>query len=135
MRLVGALALTTSVLLGGCGIRPEERDTVDQPEHSTGQDDVWVVVDGGDLGSGVQLLQMEHGTIGDSEEFYASDTYALSITDGTRNVYLLWYDSVANPFNLKPGDRFRFTASSDNLYDSNLQGFWASPNDVALITE
>ena len=132
IKIVVFLVVATLV---GCS-RNDSSESIlqDKPKNDLPAVDVWIVIADGDFENGEQLLVMEHGMIEESGENWASNTYGLKITNGEREIYLLWNDSPDNPYGLRKGDRFRFTDTiKKRFFDEESNGYRASKQDVQII--
>ena len=132
--LVVFLICATSGCNSSESLTQSSQQTDVDPRVAKHDDEIWTVVGDGDFSEGEQLVVMEHGTIEETGEHWASDTYGLKIRNGERTRYLLWQDSPVNPFKLKRGDEFRFSDTiEDRFYDAKHEGYHASAEDIRIM--
>ena len=126
--------LITSTLVGCSAGEPNAVETENDVDPGLSSREVWTVVGDGDFENGEQLLLMVHGTNIETGKPWAANIYGLKITNGKREVNLLWMNSPYNPFGLKRGDQLRFKTTTDPpSFNKDRNGYYVSKNDFEII--
>lgn len=129
------VALVCAVAILGCAdsLHVENKLNDIYVEPASPHEVKWHVSGDGKFLDGEILLAMEHGTIEETGEPFASDTYGLRVTDGERTMYLLWTKSPENPYRLKAGDEFRFAKTIlERNFDEYNNGYHARAEDIVI---